>query len=101
MFIKYYLLDVIASGFGGCKKKNYSKTQIIDMDFQQEENTNGTRWSWNVLPSTKLEASRVIVPVGCLYTPLKDIPNMPTLPYEPIVCRSCRSILNPFWFDKF
>jgi protein transport protein SEC23 len=36
------------------------------------------------------------VPLGCLYTPNKKIPGLLTLPYEPIYCKSCRAILNPF-----
>jgi len=39
----------------------------------------------------------MVVPLGCLYTPLKAIENLPMLPYEPVVCKgSCPSILNPF-----
>jgi len=36
------------------------------------------------------------VPLGCLYTPNKNINGLITLPYEPIYCKSCRAILNPF-----
>jgi protein transport protein SEC23 len=63
----------------------------------ENEANNGVRWSWNILPATKLEASRMVMPVGCLYTPLKDIKDLPVLDYEPVVCGNCRSILNPFW----
>lgn len=40
----------------------------------------------------------MVVPLGCMYTPLKAIENLPLLPYEPVVCKgsSCKSILNPF-----
>ncbi|KAG2394020.1 hypothetical protein C9374_003784 [Naegleria lovaniensis] len=66
------------------------------MDFTQSENSNGIRHSWNILPANRLDQSRCIVPVGSLYTPLKEIPNLVTLPYEPVVCKTCRGILNPF-----
>lgn len=66
------------------------------MDFTQSENSNGIRHSWNILPANRLDQSRCIVPVGSLYTPLKEIPNLITLPYEPVVCKTCRGILNPF-----
>ena len=66
-------------------------------DFHEAEATDGVRFSWNVWPSSRLEATRMVVPLGCLYTPLKPIPELPLLPYEPIMCKgTCPSILNPF-----
>jgi len=66
-------------------------------DFHEVEATDGVRFSWNVWPSSRLEATRMVVPLGCLYTPLKPIENLPLLPYEPITCRgTCKSILNPY-----
>jgi protein transport protein SEC23 len=50
--------------------------------------------SWNVWPSTRLEAVKLVVPIGAMYTPLHS--NQPTVPYEPVACR-CRAILNPYW----
>lgn len=66
------------------------------MDFEAEEQRDGIRWSWNVWPTSRLEATRLVVPIGCMYTPLKD--DIPLLYYEPIICRgTCRScVLNPF-----
>ncbi|KAL9655272.1 hypothetical protein ABK040_009046 [Willaertia magna] len=66
------------------------------MDFAQNENMNGIRHSWNILPANRADQARCIVPVGSLYTPLKEIPNLITLNYEPVVCKTCRGILNPF-----
>ena len=42
-----------------------------------------------------------VVPVGCMYTPLKDRPDLPPIVYDPVVCSrsSCKAILNPFWYD--
>ena len=37
-------------------------------DFQQFEDGNGLRFSWNTWPATKTEAQRVVVPISCLYT---------------------------------
>lgn len=56
---------------------------------------------WNVVPGTKQEASNCIVPISALYTPIKAFPNMPVLPYSPLRCRTCRSILNPFSIVDF
>jgi len=65
------------------------------MDFDSAEEQDGIRFSWNVWPSSRLECTRLVVPIGCTYTPLKE--NIPLVYYEPVQCKgSCRSILNPF-----
>ena len=68
------------------------------MDFHEVEANDGVRFSWNVWPSSRLEATRMVVPLGCMYTPLKPLPpELEPLPYEPVVCKgTCPSILNPF-----
>jgi len=67
------------------------------MDFHEEEATNGVRFSWNVWPSSRLEATRMVVPLGSVYTPLKVIENLPLLTYEPVICKgNCSSVLNPY-----
>lgn len=46
------------------------------------------------------EASRLVVPIGALYTPLKEKPDTPLLHYEPVTCKApCRAVLNPFAYD--
>ena len=64
---------------------------------QQNEDRDGIRLTWNVWPSSRLEASRLIVPMGVLFTPLKERPDLPPIQYEPIVCArsTCKAILNP------
>ena len=85
--------------------------------FQQNEDRDGVRFSWNVLPSSGLEAERLIVRPACLYTPLKEKPgilliislilqftkeiqnflDLLKVKYDPVTCRSnCKAILNPF-----
>jgi len=66
-------------------------------DVHDVEASDGVRFSWNVWPSTRLEATRMVVPLGCMYTPLKQIEGLPVLPYEPVVCKGpCPSVLNPY-----
>lgn len=66
-------------------------------DFHGPEQRDGVRYSWNVWPSTKLDATRIVVPLGCMYTPLKRIENMPgPLAYDPIRCNGCSAVLNPY-----
>lgn len=40
-----------------------------------------------------------VVPVGCLYTPLKERPDLPPIMYDPVLCtrNTCRAVLNPLW----
>ena len=42
---------------------------------QQQEERDGVRLTWNVWPSSRLEATRLVVPVAALYTPLKERPG--------------------------
>ena len=37
-----------------------------------------------------------VVPVSCLYTPLKERPDLPPVVYDPVECQRCRAVLNPF-----
>ncbi|CAL9132121.1 unnamed protein product [Musa textilis] len=65
-------------------------------EFLDLETQDGVRMTWNMLPGTKQEALGCVTPVAAIYTPLKPILDMPVLPYSPLRCRICRSILNPF-----
>ncbi|XP_072978243.1 protein transport protein SEC23 C [Typha angustifolia] len=66
-------------------------SEFLDLEAQD-----GVRMTWNVLPGTKQEASACVIPVAAIYTPIKPIHEIPVLPYAPLRCRMCRSILNPF-----
>ena len=46
---------------------------------QQNEDRDGVRLSWNVWPSSRLEATRMVVPLGALYTPLKERADLPPI----------------------
>ena len=41
-------------------------------------------------------ATRNVIPVGCLYTPLKSRPDLPPVNYAPVLCPRCSAVLNPF-----
>jgi protein transport protein SEC23 len=45
-----------------------------------------------------LDATRAIVPLGCLYTPLKATEGLQLVEYEPVTCkaRDCGAVLNPY-----
>lgn len=65
-------------------------------EFLELEAQDGIRMTWNVIPGTKQDAASCVVPVSALYTPLYPNPAIPVLPYAPLRCRICRSILNSF-----
>lgn len=71
--------------------------------FQQKEEHDGIRLSWNIWPSTRIESSRIVVPLGVAYTPLKNIQDLPTVDYEPIRCKgqNCAAALNPYWYNIY
>ena len=69
-------------------------------DVTSLEATHGTRLSFHTWPASRLEATRIIAPIGALYTPLSPLPQgtPPALPYDPVRCSSatCKAILNPY-----
>ena len=68
-----------------------------EWDFYANQEKDGIRFSWNVWPPNRLEATRCVIPMGCLYQPLKTIEGMPpAVAYDPIHCKGCGAVLNPF-----
>nr|CDS31096.2 protein transport protein Sec23A [Hymenolepis microstoma] len=63
---------------------------------QQTEANDGIRFSWNTWPASRVDAGQLVVPISCLYTPMKERENLPPITYDPVVCTRCRCILNPF-----
>ncbi|KAI9509017.1 hypothetical protein F5148DRAFT_1190636 [Russula earlei] len=70
----------------------------MSMNFEDVEERDGVRLSWNVWPSSRIEANRTVVPIAALYTPLKQRHDLPPVLYEPVTCKStpCRAVLNPY-----
>src|SRR5579859_6927389 len=69
---------------------------VEPMDPTLQEELDGISFSWNTWPTSRIEASRTVVPIGAMYTPLKARPaDLPPVDYPPVVCR-CKAILNPF-----
>jgi protein transport protein SEC23 len=65
----------------------------------QNEDRDGVRMTWNVWPATRIEATKMVVPLAALVTPLKERPDMPPICYDPVLCgrSQCRAVLNPMW----
>jgi hypothetical protein len=77
------------------------KSVMAEIDPHEAEDRDGIRFSWNAWPATRNEAAKVVVPLGCVYSPLlrSDAQSLPVVNYEPIMCKGpCRTILNPFWY---
>ncbi|KIJ06392.1 hypothetical protein PAXINDRAFT_103385, partial [Paxillus involutus ATCC 200175] len=67
------------------------------LNFEDVEERDGVRLSWNVWPSSRIEATRTVVPISALYTPLRQREDLPPVLYEPVTCKPpCRAILNPY-----
>ena len=66
--------------------------------FHEMEQQNGLRCSWNVWPPTRMDMARMVLPLGCMYTPLKTMAASNLVEFEPVVCRSrgCGAVLNPY-----
>lgn len=70
-------------------------------EFVQLEDLDGVRMIWNVWPSSRLEAAKCVIPFGVFYTPAKQTAQLQTVDYEPVSCKSCGSVLNPYAMVDF
>ncbi|KAL8120942.1 hypothetical protein AgCh_017934 [Apium graveolens] len=61
-----------------------------------QTNIDGVRLTWNTWPRTKVESSKCVIPIAASITPLHPHPSILTLPYSPLHCKTCSSILSPF-----
>ncbi|CAL9152358.1 unnamed protein product [Musa hybrid cultivar] len=66
------------------------------MDFAELEAIEGLRWPWNAWPPSRSDAAALVVPLSVMCSPLMPLPDLPVLPYEPLLCASCRAALNPY-----
>jgi hypothetical protein len=73
------------------------------MNFEEIEDQDGIRFSFNAWPASRIEATRTVVPIAALYTPLKEREDLPLIYYEPVTCKqhTCGAILNPYWCVVF
>ena len=74
--------------------------------YEESEMVDGVRLSWNIWPTTRLEAVKMVVPLAVQYTPLirSDEVYANRCQYDPVSCRNekCQAILSPWWYvDSF
>ncbi|CAG9464619.1 unnamed protein product [Pedinophyceae sp. YPF-701] len=60
------------------------------------ESSCGARCTWNIWPASRIECSRLVVPPAVFLNPLKSIPDLVSIPYEPVRCKLCSAVLNPY-----
>ena len=65
-------------------------------DIITNDELNGIKFVWNSLPSSRGDASKIVVPVGFHYNPIIKNENLSLLEYEPLKCR-CGSIISPIF----
>ena len=89
-----------------CRTLRTSKTMMVSLTWvhvlENQVNSDvcpsGVRLSWNIWASSRIEATRTVVPIAALYSPLKQRDDLPPVLYEPVACKPpCRAILNPYW----
>lgn len=75
---------------------NASSSQV--MDWYGLEQRDGVRMAWNVVPATRKEQRECVVPFAAMVTPTKVIASdvVPRVPYEPVRCKGCAGVLNPY-----
>ncbi|KAJ3673321.1 hypothetical protein LUZ60_006695 [Juncus effusus] len=66
------------------------------MDFAELEAVEGLRWTWHAWPASRSDAAALVVPTAVLATPLAFTSDLPLLPYDPLLCSTCRAAINPF-----
>ena len=37
-----------------------------------------------------------MLPLAALYTPLRPLPELPVVAYDPVRCKGCAAVLNPY-----
>lgn len=68
--------------------------------FYETEDRDGVRFTWNIWPADKIESTKNIVPLACMYTPLKNN-NTFQISSDPLMCRgSCKTIISPYAYEK-
>ncbi|KFK22996.1 hypothetical protein AALP_AAs50735U000600 [Arabis alpina] len=69
---------------------------MAEMVNTDPEGIDGVRMTWNVWPRTKVEASKCVIPLAVSISPIRRHSDIPSLPYAPLLCRTCNAALNSF-----
>lgn len=67
------------------------------MNFEEKEDNDGVRFTWNNVPKSKLQNHRNIAPLAALYTPLNNKLSVTCLDVSQMMrCRQCKAFVNPY-----
>ncbi|KAI8002878.1 Protein transport protein SEC23 [Camellia lanceoleosa] len=69
---------------------------MSEMAQTDPEGIDGVRMTWNAWPRTKVESSKCVIPIAASISPIRPHPDIPTLPYSPLRCKTCSAVLNPY-----
>ncbi|EXB73685.1 Protein transport protein SEC23 [Morus notabilis] len=69
---------------------------MTEMASTDIDGIDGVRMTWNAWPRTKVEASKCVIPLAAVISPIRPHPEIATLDYYPLRCKTCAAILNPF-----
>ncbi|KAM7279409.1 hypothetical protein ACFE04_006543 [Oxalis oulophora] len=67
---------------------------MSEMANTDPEGMDGVRMTWNVWHRTKVEASKCVIPLAASIQPIRPHPDIPTLPYAALRCKTCAAALN-------
>ena len=98
MFYCIHFHTFLATNFVGDRYKNtaipMSKEDLTERDSHLSSKT-APRWTFNLAPAEMSENVAPILPFGCILNPLGELSALNVVPYSPISCRYCQSILSP------
>nr|GMD63122.1 protein transport protein SEC23-like [Ipomoea batatas] len=60
------------------------------------EGIDGIRMTWNAWPRTKVEASKCVIPIAASIHLIRPNPDLLTLQYAPLSCKTCAAVFNPY-----
>lgn len=67
------------------------------MNFEEKEDNDGVRLTWNNVPRSKFQNLRNIAPLAALYTPLNNKLSVTCLDMSQMMrCRQCKAFVNPY-----
>nr|GLL40748.1 protein transport protein SEC23 [Ipomoea trifida] len=60
------------------------------------EGIDGIRMTWNAWLRTKVEASKCVIPIAASIHLIRPNPDLLTLQYAPLSCKTCAAVFNPY-----
>ena len=69
---------------------------MSEMANTDPDGIDGVRMTWNIWPRSKVESSKCVIPLAATISLIRSHPDIPSLPYAPLRCKTCTSILNPY-----